>query len=158
MSRLCDRFDLCDFRLSRMSTTPRSSRSHVVAFTAVGLALVTGLSVGCLPTNDALDEKVVDWPTVPAPHIAHLRGRVINLQTGQPIAGAKVDVGTASAISAADGSYAIGDLHRTSVDLITSKVGYDTTFTLLPLPRGDTQFTVRLRASAVGASVETPSP
>jgi hypothetical protein len=81
---------------------------------------------------------------------------VINLQTGQPIEGAKVDAGTAFAISTADGSYTIGELHRTSVDLVTSKAGYDTTFTLLPLPRGDTQFTVRLRAQSTGASVETP--
>lgn len=126
---------------------------------ARSVALATTLIVGfasCVPTNDALDEKVVDWPTTPAPHIAHLRGRVLNLQTGQPIPGAKVDIGTASAVTVGDGSYSLGNLSRTSVDIVTTKAGYDTTFTLLPLPRGDTQFNPRLRASAVGASVETP--
>jgi hypothetical protein len=130
-------------------------RSRLLRSTVLLSSIFFGFT-SCLPTNDALDEKVVDWPTTPAPHVAHLRGRVINLQTGQPIEGAKVDAGTAFAISTADGSYTIGELHRTSVDLVTSKAGYDTTFTLLPLPRGDTQFTVRLRAQSTGASVETP--
>ncbi len=128
----------------------RLARSAVLA-----TSLIVGLA-SCVPTNDALDEKVVDWPTTPAPHIAHLRGRVLDLQTGQPISGAKVDIGTASAVTVADGSYSLGNLSRTSVDIVTTKVGYDTTFTLLPLPRGDTQFNPRLRASAVGASAETP--
>ena len=110
--------------------------------------LVSSLLVGfasCLPTNDALDEKVVDWPTVPAPHIAHLRGRVVDFTTGQPIAGAKVDIGAASTISGPDGSYALGDLRIEAGDLETTKVGYDTARTLIPLTGGEYAFNPRLR-------------
>lgn len=139
-----------------MPTAPRSLPSRLVLLSAAGLALLTAVSVACVPTNDALDEKVVDWPTEPAPHIAHLRGRVLDFTTGQPIEGARVDIGGGFALSGADGSYAIGDLRILAGDLVTTKIGYDTARTLLALPRGDSQFTVRLRTATVSALVDRP--
>lgn len=130
-------------------------RSRLFRSTLLVSSLVIGLG-SCLPGNDALDEKVVDWPTVPAPHIAHLRGRVLDFTTGQPIAGAKVDIGVASTISGLDGSYTLGDLRIEAGDLETTRVGYDTARTRLALPRGDTQFTVRLRAATLAAALGTP--
>ena len=136
-----------------MPTTPRSPRAPIVV---LGLALVTAVSVACAPTNEALDENVVDGPIVPVPHVAHLRGIVIDFTTGQPIEGARVDIGVGFTTSASDGSYAIGNLRIQAGDLVTSKVGYDTARTFLGLPRGDTQFIVRLRAATLPALVDRP--
>ncbi len=113
-------------------------------------ALLAGvvLALGCIPGNPNADDDYVADPMEPAPHVAHIRGRVRDLTTGAPIAGARVEAEGVVAITADDGAYAIGNLRAVITTLLTTKAGYDTSRVQLSLPRGDTQFDPRLRLAA----------
>ncbi len=87
------------------------------------------------------------------PKETHLRGRVIDLATNAPIGGAVVEIMGVKSTSQVDGSYNAQHLRVGAADLMTTRTGYDTARTLLALVGGDQEFTVRMRATVVPASI-----
>ncbi|MFM8909906.1 MAG: hypothetical protein ACKOH8_04930, partial [Gemmatimonadota bacterium] len=111
------------------------------------VAMATG---GCDPDLFARtkDEADTEWPTGPVrPTETNLRGTVIDAVTLVPLPGAKVDAGVAASVADSLGTYNLQRLTMAAVDLVTTRNGYDTLKTLLPLEGGDKSFTIRLRAS-----------
>jgi len=94
-------------------------------------------------------EPTVDLPNrdpgAPAPHVASIGGFVRDRVTLQPVAGALVQVDAISAISKADGSYELVDIRNAVVTISTSRDGYETMSTLLPLANGHNTRTVLLQ-------------
>ncbi|MEY4608015.1 MAG: hypothetical protein RL625_232 [Gemmatimonadota bacterium] len=82
------------------------------------------------------------------PSETNLRGTVIDAVTLAPLPGSRVDAGVAVSIADSLGAYNLQRLTMAAVDLITTRAGYDTLKTLLPLEGGDKSFTIRLRRSA----------
>lgn len=115
------------------------------------MALSLAATLGCDPDLFARtkDEADTEWPTGPArPSETNLRGTVIDAVTLAPLPGAKVDAGVAASIADSLGGYNLQKLTMAAVELMTTRTGYDTLKTLLPLEGGDKTFTIRLRASA----------
>lgn len=113
--------------------------------------MVTLLGLACDPDRFARTKDAAEttWPTGPArPSETNLRGIVIDAVTLAPLPGAKVDAGVASSIADSLGTYNLQRLTMAAVDLVTTRTGYDTLKTLLPLEGGDKTFTLRLRKSA----------
>ncbi len=122
---------------------------HLVRSRRAALAALAGvvLSLGCIPSNPDADDNYVAAPLEPAPHVAHLRGRVRDFNTGAPIAGARVEAEGLFVVTSTDGAYAIGGLRVLITTLMTTKDGYDTLRVQLALPRGDSQFDPRIRVT-----------
>ena len=121
-----------------------------VRLTVPPLVLVVA-ALGCDPDLFARTkaEAETEWPTGPVrPTETNLRGTVIDAVTLAPLPGAKVDAGVASSTADSLGNYNLQRLTMAAVDLVTTRSGYDTLKTLLPLEGGDKTFTLRLRKSA----------
>jgi hypothetical protein len=128
---------------------------HLVRNRGSALAALAGvvLALACIPSNPDADDDYVANPLEPAPHVAHLRGRVRDFNTGAPITGARVEAEGVSVVTSSDGAYAIGGLRVLITTLVTTKEGYDTSRVQIALPRGDSQFDPRLRVSATLSQV-----
>ncbi len=89
-------------------------------------------------------------PTLTGPRdrvTTHVRGFVIDALTSQPIAGATVRIDSTVATSGADGSYSLSNLLLLAGTIQTTKAGYDTARTLIPLNGGEYAFNPRLTPS-----------
>lgn len=96
-------------------------------------------------------DPVSSYTHVPQPSAAqatHLRGRVVDFVTGDPISGARIQYSGLSTLSSADGLYQLTGLPIGAGELISSRTGYDTLRTHIPLPGGDYEHLIRLHASA----------
>ena len=110
---------------------------------------VAAALVGC---GDAATDQGVNpastWPAGPyRPAETNLRGTVIDQTTLAPVGGARVEAGPVVWVTDSTGAYTLQRLTMLAVEVVTSRVGYDTARTLLPLEGGDKVFTVRLRPS-----------
>jgi hypothetical protein len=121
-----------------MRIAPASRRLATIATAAT-------LTVSCIgPQGSHREGK--SWPTEPSvPFEANLYGQVLDLETGAPIEGAKVNVGIDSAVTKADGLYNLQGLRAQIVQVVTSHPRYDSTTAQIPLPDGDMQWVIRLR-------------
>ncbi|MBX3132641.1 MAG: carboxypeptidase regulatory-like domain-containing protein [Gemmatimonadaceae bacterium] len=82
----------------------------------------------------------VDWPEPPSNYPTTLvRGRVFDLATNQPVAGATVTVQSASvsATTDADGNYNLDGIQAWAALFIVSRDGYDPLSVQLALSGGD---------------------
>ena len=112
------------------------------------LAVAAAL-VGC---GDAATDEAVNpastWPAGPyRPAETNLRGTVIDQTTLAPVGGARVEAGPVVWVTDSTGAYTLQRLTMLAVEVVTSRAGYDTARTLLPLEGGDKVFTIRLRPS-----------
>ena len=113
------------------------------------------VAASCLAACGAehgMDQSTNPWATWPAgpyrPAETNLRGTVIDHATSAPVGGARVEAGAVVWVTDSTGAYTLQRLTMLAVEVVTSRAGYDTARTLLPLEGGDKVFTVRLRASA----------
>lgn len=116
----------------------------------VRLSLCALPLVGCggADGTDQSTNPAATWPAGPyRPAETNLRGTVIDQATLAPIGGAKVEAGTVSWVTDSTGAYTLQRLTMLAIEVVTSRAGYDTARTLLPLEGGDKVFTVRMRAN-----------
>ena len=111
----------------------------------VTATVITAAALGCVgPQGSHRDGN--SWPTGPqqAP-VFELFGVVRDIQTQQPVAGAKIDVGNASGISDSLGLYSLPGLTASFMQVVVSRAGYDTTrIPVTPFP-GRVQVTIQMR-------------
>lgn len=125
-----------------MSATIPATAGRSVLGLLVGAALALA---AC--SNDAIvpHGPAAQGYTTPIP-ITNLRGLVIDQLSGAPVAGAVLEADGKSTTSLGDGTYNLQNLQQAAVQLVTTREGYDTARTILPLTGRDQQFTVRMRA------------
>ncbi|MEK0431407.1 MAG: hypothetical protein RL139_1211 [Gemmatimonadota bacterium] len=114
------------------------------------LVIATPLLAACGAEHgmDQSTNPAATWPAGPyRPAETNLRGTVIDQATSAPVGGARVEAGTVVWVTDSTGAYTLQRLTMLAVEVVTSRAGYDTARTLLPLEGGDKVFTVRLRAS-----------
>lgn len=109
------------------------------------LGIPVSVAVGCIGPQGGHREGNY-WPTAPEPVPQfNLQGTVRDSATGQPLAGAKVDAGSMSVLTAADGRYDMPGLQATFFQLVTSREGYDTVRTPLMPFNGNLQVNINMR-------------
>lgn len=135
----------------RVVASSMSSLTRLPSIAVTSLAVLAGACIG--PQAGHRDGYVDQGPpTVTGPRdraTTHVRGFVIDAATNQPIAGATVTIEGTSAVSGTDGSYTLSNLMLLAATIQTTKVGYDTARTLIPLSGGEYAFNPRLVASVI---------
>ncbi|MES3033805.1 MAG: carboxypeptidase-like regulatory domain-containing protein [Gemmatimonadota bacterium] len=125
-----------------MTHFPARTR-RLVGLLACVIPLAACGSEYTLPTDGSAERG----NTAPVP-ITNIRGRVLDLLTGAPVAGARIEAsGATTATSAADGSYNLQSVQLNIALVVATRAGYDSTSTLLPLTGGDRILNFSLRQS-----------
>lgn len=111
------------------------------------LLVVSLLALGACKGKpiEPFDEVPEDLRPPNGPKHTHLRGQVVDMITGAPIQDVIVAADGIESITGEEGYYNLQNLRVGATELSTSRAGYITGNSIIPLNGGDQEFNIRLR-------------